>query len=234
MKFRHEMKYLINNQDHALIRLRLLSLMRTDENAAKSDGEYHVRSLYFDDYYNNAYNDKFAGVQNRAKYRIRVYNCSDKVIKLEKKIKSGAYNHKLAASLTRGQFYDIIQGNYEFLLKSSDNLLKMFYHECVTNYMRPRVVVDYNREPFTFEGGDVRITFDMNVRAGLSGFDIFDSEMPTMETLDPGMLIFEVKFTEFLPNVIQRILPIGAADHLALSKFILCCDRVLHKQITNI
>ena len=234
MKFRHEMKYLINYRDHALVKLRLHSLMRTDVNAADSDGAYHVRSLYFDDYYNHAYNDKFAGVQNRSKYRIRVYNCSDKVIKLEKKIKAGSYNHKLSGSLTRDQFYDILQGNYEFLLKSSNNLLQMFYHECMSNFMRPRVVVDYDREPFTLAAGDVRITFDRNVRAGLKGFDIFDDRMPSIETLNPGLLIMEVKYTEFLPNMIRRILPSGAADYLALSKYILCCDKVLHKQVTNI
>jgi hypothetical protein len=234
MKFRHEMKYLINYRDHALIKLRLKTLMRTDVNAADSDGAYFVRSLYFDDYYNHAYNDKFAGVQNRSKYRIRIYNCSDKVIKLEKKVKAGLHNHKLSASLTRDQFYDILQGNYEFLLKSSNNLLNVFYHECVSNFMRPRVIVDYDREPYTLAAGDVRITFDRNVRAGLKGFDIFDTRLPTIETLDPGLLIFEVKFTEFLPNVIRRIMPSGAADYLALSKYILCCDKVLHKQVTNI
>ncbi len=234
MKFRHEMKYLINYRDHALIKLRLKTMMRTDVNAADSDGEYFVRSLYFDDYYNHAYNDKFAGVQNRSKYRIRIYNCSDKVIKLEKKVKANSYNYKLSASLTRDQFYDILEGNYEFLRKSSDNLLNVFYHECVSNFMRPRVVVDYSREPYTLAAGDVRITFDKNVRAGLKGFDIFDARLPTIETLDPGLLIFEVKFTEFLPNVIRRILPSEAANHLALSKFILCCDKVSHRQVTNI
>ncbi len=234
MKFRHEFKHLINNRDHALIKLKLKSFMQTDENAAESAGAYFVRSLYFDDYNNSSYYDKFAGVQYRAKYRIRVYNCSDKVIKLEKKIKAGAYNHKLSGSLTRDQFYKILDGDYEFLLKSPNNLLNMFYHECVTNFMRPRVVVDYDREPFTLAAGDVRITFDMNVRAGLAGFDIFDSKMPTVETLDPGQLIFEVKYTEFLPNIIKNLMPTGSADYLALSKFILCCDRVPHKQITNV
>lgn len=233
MKFRHEMKHLINYRDYILIRSRLKALMRTDVNAADSAGEYFVRSLYFDDYYNHAYNDKFAGVQNRAKYRIRIYNCSDKVIKLEKKIKAGSYNHKLTASLTRDQFYDILQGNYEFLQKSSSNLLRVFYHECVTNFMRPRIVVDYDREPFTFTAGDVRITFDKNVRAGISSFDIFDKKLPTIETLDHGLMIFEVKFTEFLPKLIRMAMPNGSADYLALSKFILCCDKIPHKQITN-
>jgi hypothetical protein len=233
MKYRHEMKYLMNDRDYVLIKLRLKTLMRTDVNAADSDGAYSVRSLYFDDYYNHAYNDKLAGAQNRSKYRIRIYNYSDKVIKLEKKVKANSYNHKLSASLTKGQFYAILQGDYEFLLKSSNNLLNIFYHECVSNYMRPRIVVDYDREPYTLEAGDVRITFDKNIRAGLEGFDIFDNRMPTVEVLDPGLLIFEVKFTEFLPNMIRRIMPSRAAEYLALSKFMMCCDKVSHKQITN-
>ncbi len=233
MKFRHERKYLINYRDYALIKLRLRNLMPADANV-DSDGSYTVRSLYFDDYYNHAYNDKFAGVQNRSKHRIRIYNYSDSTIKFEKKIKSGLYNHKLSASLTRSQFYDILRGDYEFLLKSSNSLLQIFYHECMSNFMRPRVVVDYEREPYTMAAGDVRITFDRNVRAGLMGFDIFDNRMPTIEALDPGLLIMEVKFTEFLPGMIRRILQVNPANYLALSKYIMCCDKVLHKQIINI
>ena len=233
MKYRHELKYLINYQNYVLTKLRLRSVMPTDANV-DIDGSYSVRSLYFDDYYNHAYNDKFAGVQNRSKYRIRIYNYAEKTLHLEKKIKSGLYNHKQTASLTKSQFYDIVQGDCEFLLKSPLNLLQIFYHECMSNFMRPRIIVDYEREPYTMEAGDVRITFDKNVRAGLKGFDIFDNSIPTMETLDPGLVIMEVKFTEFLPNVIRRILPSNAAEYLALSKYILCCDKTLHKQITNI
>ncbi len=77
------------------------------------------------------------------------------------------------------KFYEILQGDYEFLLKSPLNLLQIFYHECMSNFMRPRIVVDYEREPYIMEAGDVRITFDKNVRAGLKGFDIFDNSMPT-------------------------------------------------------
>jgi hypothetical protein len=207
--------------------------MSMDVNA-ESDGSYSVRSLYFDDYYNHAYNDKFAGAVNRCKHRIRIYNYSEKTIHLEKKIKSGQYSYKLSALLTKSQFYNIVQGDYGFLLKSSDNLLNIFYHECMSNFMRPRIIVDYDREPYTMEVGNVRITFDRNIRAGSMGFDIFDANMPTIETLDPGLLIMEVKFTEFLPNIIRKILPSNAAEYLALSKYILCCDKVLHKQITNI
>jgi hypothetical protein len=232
MKFRHELKYLINYRDHALIRSRLKSLLSSDANV-DSDGSYTVRSLYFDDIYNRAYNDKYAGVLRRSKHRIRIYNQSDRVIKFERKNKTGQYNLKQTASMTKEQFYDVLQGNYGSLLESSSNLLKVFYHECVSNLMRPRVVVDYEREPYIMEAGDVRITFDKHIRAGVEGFDIFDDEMPMIETLDPGLLVMEVKFTEFLPNIIRKIMPNQAADYTEVSKFILCCDKTTHRRYSH-
>ena len=39
--------------------------------------------------------------------------------------------------------------------------------------LRPRVIVDYEREPWILDAGTVRITFDMNVRAAVDGFDVF-------------------------------------------------------------
>ena len=227
MRYRHEYKYMINYQDHALIKLRLKSLLSVDTHA-DSDDSYNVRSLYFDDYYNHAYYDKYAGVFNRSKYRIRIYNHSDRTINLERKLKTGQYNYKDTAPMTKDEVYAVLQGNYECLLKSSNNLLRVFYHECMSNLMRPRVVVDYEREPYIMEAGDVRITFDKNIRAGVEGFDIFDDALPMIETLSPGMLIMEAKFTEFLPNVMRKILPSKASEYTAVSKYILCCDKTLH------
>jgi hypothetical protein len=99
--------------------------------------------------------------------------------------------------------------------------------------MRPRVVVDYEREPYIMEAGDVRITFDKNIRAGVEGFDIFDCAMPMIETLSPGLLILEAKFTEFLPNGLRKILPSKASEYTAISKFILCCDKTLHRRFSH-
>lgn len=226
------MKYLINYYDYTFIKLRLNHLLSVDSHT-ESDGSYNIRSLYFDDYYNRSYNDKYAGVLVRSKYRIRIYNQSDKVIRLERKNKTGAYNYKQTAAMTRDDVYCVLQGDYDFLLKSSNNLLQVFYHECVSNLMRPRVVVDYEREPYTMEAGDVRITFDKNVRAGVDGFDIFDPDMPMIEALPPNLLIMEVKFTEFLPNIVRTVLPSPAANYTAVSKYILACDKTMHRRFSH-
>ena len=91
--------------------------------------------------------------------------------------------------------------------------------------LRPRVIVDYEREPWILDAGTVRITFDMNVRAAVDGFDVFDRGLPTLPVLEPGKLVMEVKFTEFLPQIVRDILPGKAQEITAASKYVLCYDK---------
>ena len=106
--FRHEWKYLINRAEKQLTDLRLRECMQLDPHAG--EGGYMIRSLYFDDYWNSAMEEKDAGVLMRKKYRIRIYNCSDKSIKLERKKKFGSYIYKEAAPLTRQEVEWILDG----------------------------------------------------------------------------------------------------------------------------
>ncbi|HMZ67374.1 MAG TPA: polyphosphate polymerase domain-containing protein [Leptospiraceae bacterium] len=231
-KYRHELKYLINYQEYFLIRSRVRSVLPSDSNV-DGDGSYTVRSLYFDDYNNSSYYDKYAGILKRAKHRIRIYNYSDQRINYEKKNKYGQYNHKETALITKEQFYAILSGDFEFLLKSPNSLLSKLYYECRINLLRPRIIVDYEREPYVLAAGDVRLTFDKNIRAGIDGFDIFDKDIPTIETMDPGTLVMEVKYTEFLPNIVRDILASSSALYVESSKYILCCDKMLHTRGFN-
>ncbi len=221
--YRHELKYLINHPDWALLRMRLSTLMVPDPNAGPT-GEYTVRSLYFDDYRQTAYHDKEQGVLTRCKYRIRVYNCSSRSIRLERKTKYGQYIHKESAPMTLRQVGCVLDGEYEALLEGDHTLLKEFYFECTSNLMRPRVMVDYDREPFIMEAGDVRITFDKHVRAGLGTFSLLDPGLPTCDVIPGDKMILEVKFTAFLPGIIRQLLPLGASDFTAASKYVLCYD----------
>jgi len=217
------MKYLINLPEWALLRARLPAGVQRDAYAGPN-GEYMIRSLYFDDYWNTAYEEKDGGVLKRHKYRIRVYNCSDARILLERKNKFGQYIWKQSALMTRDQVEAVLEGDYGTLLKGENNLLREFYYECTSRVMRPRVVVDYDREPFVLDAGDVRITFDKHVRAGFGTFDLFDPALPTAEVLRGDQIIMEVKFTEFLPKLVRGLLPPRSAELTAASKYVLCCD----------
>jgi hypothetical protein len=225
-KYRHEWKYLIDTAQKELICRRLSPFLHLDKHA--TNGGYMIRSLYFDDYFNSAYNEKDAGVLERKKYRIRIYNCSDASINLERKKKFGSYIYKEAAPLTREEVYKILDGHYEFLLQSEHPLCREFYYECVSNMMRPRTIVDYERVPWTLEQGTVRITFDMDVRAAIGNFDIFDATLPSLPVLEDGKCVMEVKFTEFLPRFVRDILPDRASEFTAVSKYVLCYEKTAY------
>ncbi len=224
--FRHELKYLINYGEYEALRVRMAPYFKLDPNAV--NGEYIIRSLYFDDVYNSAYEEKDMGVFFRKKYRIRIYNYSDMSIKLERKIKNGQYIYKEAAKLTREEVYKILEGEYGFLLQSESNLLREFYFECVSNMMRPRVIVDYDRSPYILDAGTVRVTFDKKVRAAVGSFDIFDETLPTLGALPDDKLILEVKYTEFLPHVVREMIPPHGSEFTAASKYVLCCDKTAY------
>jgi len=222
-KYRHEWKYLIDTAQKEVICQRLSPFLHLDSHAA--NGGYQIRSLYFEDYFHSAYAEKDAGILQRKKYRIRIYNGSDKNIKLERKKKYGSYICKESASLSREEVYRILDGDYTFLLQSTQPLCREFYIECVSHVMRPRVIVDYEREPWTLDEGTVRITFDADVRAAVGSFDIFDSTLPVLSVLEPGKCVMEVKFTEFLPQIVQDVLPDRAHEFTAVSKYVLCYEK---------
>lgn len=84
LNYRNELKFYINFHQYFIIRQRLKDLMEQDKHVGPT-GEYHIRSLYFDDINNKALHEKLGGVRDRVKYRIRIYNGQDHVIHFEKK-----------------------------------------------------------------------------------------------------------------------------------------------------
>lgn len=144
-RFRNEWKYLISTSEKELLELRMKHLLKKDPNAKRNG--YMIRSLYFEDYFNSAYAEKESGVLMRKKYRIRIYDCSDRSIKLERKKKFGSYIYKESAPLTKEEFYKILDGDYKFLLSSPYPLCREFYVECVSNLMRD--LLPPNAQEFT-------------------------------------------------------------------------------------
>jgi hypothetical protein len=223
MEFRQELKFRLNARDYTLIKMRLDAVMKKDPHV-NSKGYYLIRSLYFDDIWNTAYNLKMYGIKEREKYRIRTYNHTEDIIHLERKRKSGEYISKQSTVLTKTEVQKILSGQYNFLQETDDALKNIFYYQLTSRHLRPRVIVEFDREPFIFESGEVRITLDKNIRAGTLGFNLFDWEMPMINVEDQTSALMEVKYTSFLPSHIRKLLPARSADFTAFSKYILACD----------
>ena len=221
-RYRHELKYLINYGDKEILADRLKYIASIDSHATETG--YLIRSLYFDDIWNSSYEEKLMGIVTRRKYRIRIYNYSDSHIALECKEKQGHYINKYSTPLTRQETDDIINGRYECLKDREDKLAQDFYR-LLRSGMHPDVIVDYDRLPFVYEAGTVRITFDMHIRAAFNGYDIFDPFLPVYNAMQiPDTLIMEVKFTEFLPDIFRDMVIPHAAAEISSSKYVMCSD----------
>lgn len=231
-KYRNELKYLLGYPEYTILKLRLQHIMKQDWNV-NEDGQYVVRSLYFDDFENSAYYEKLRGLPDRRKYRIRIYNYSDDVIHLECKMKKDRYIRKEIAPLTRQEFTMLMNGYPQFLLETQYDLHKVFYYEYMSKILRPRVIVDYEREPYIMCAGDVRVTFDKHIRAGMDNLALFNESMSTAEVLPPGQMVMEVKYTQFLPEVVRQVLSPGVMQYLAISKYVMCCEQTFYRQNMN-
>lgn len=219
--FRHEFKYYINYFEYEVLHRRLGAILKHDH-FANENGDYHIRSLYFDDSKNTALFEKQSGILKRKKYRIRIYNLSDSVIKLEKKSRIGQFIHKESAKITLAEYHKMIEGDMGFLQSHSNGLLREFYIDCSLNLYKPTVIVDYHREAYIWATNNVRITFDKALKTGLNAIDIFDRELPTIDVMEEPKMILEIKYDHFLPDFLRSILQISSSQRYAISKYVIC------------
>ncbi len=217
---RHEYKHRINYADYLVIKSRLRELAKPDPHAGK-DGKYMVHSLYFDNISDKALREKLDGVERREKFRIRYYNEDTSYIRLEKKSKLHGLCEKQAAPVSKEETIRICNGDLDFLIRSGNPLLQELYAKMKYQLLKPRVIVDYEREPFVYGPGNVRITFDSNIRTGLYHNKFFEGPFYTAPTEDES-IILEVKYDAFLPEIMEKAVRVPNRQASAFSKYAIC------------
>lgn len=218
LKFRHEWKHIISFSDLLVLRNRLKAVMQVDKNAI--NGQYFVRSLYFDNLQDKALNEKINGINNREKFRFRYYNDNNSCVFLEKKSKINGLCNKQQQKVSVEQVNKILSGDINSIV--SDNSL--FTELCIkmkTQGLFPKTIVSYQREPFVFPAGNTRVTLDYNIRSGLKCTDFLNIDHVTVPTMDK-QIILEVKWDEFLPSVIRDIVQMKNIRTTAFSKYAFC------------
>ncbi|UFJ41052.1 polyphosphate polymerase domain-containing protein [Brevibacillus humidisoli] len=223
-KLRHELKYYLHRHEVAGLRDRVRHLLPLDSHSVSAEG-YHIRSLYFDNMHESALYDKINGVFQRKKYRIRIYNVSDRVIKLERKSKWNEYVMKESADLTREQVERLLNGEIDWLGSSGHPLMSDFYRDLKHEVMRPSVIVDYTREAYVDELTNSRITLDKGLAAAFHAVDLFDPELPVWDVIEGPRTILEVKYDRFIPSNIRALLQLSAHNRSTISKYVLCKER---------
>lgn len=219
MQFRHEVKHIISNLDMLVLRQRLKAVMMPDSHA--KDGQYEIRSLYFDSLDDKALREKLDGVSVREKYRIRLYNNDPSFIHLERKFKHGGLGYKDLAMLTAEQAKRIVDGDIRWMAESTDEVILGFYSRIRGEGLKAKVIVDYTREPFVFGPGNVRVTLDYHIRTALRCTDFLNTNCTTVPVSDLPCIL-EVKWDNFLPDVIRDMVQLGDRYSTAFSKYAAC------------
>lgn len=227
--FRHEYKFLLNKGVYLQLREVIKKIMKKDRNYDNEEG-YLIRSLYFDDAYDTALFEKNLGFLNREKYRVRIYNFSDSVIKLEIKQKRNEYINKQSSRITRKEYERLLEKDVSFLFISEDKIRRKFYTIYRNKMLRPKAIVDYVREAYVLPYNQIRVTFDKYLSASRPQRNIFDKSQIGQSVGNEYSYILELKYNNFLPSYIRDVLDMYSLNRLAVSKYVLCRE-YLDKQM---
>lgn len=220
-KFRHELKYLCTEAELRQIHNRINHLMQYDKHVGETH-EYQIRSVYFDHLDNRCYYENENGTDPREKYRIRMYNANPEILHLELKRKENGKTLKQSCNLTYEQCYRILHNQPVPITKENPALLNKFLLQRQLSGLGPKVIVEYDREPFVYKNGNVRVTFDRNIRSSNAVTDFFEERLNARLILPCGQHVLEVKYDEFLPDFIYNNVQIPNLRQTAFSKYYLC------------
>ena len=219
MYYRNEWKYLVTDADLAVLAARLRVLLPMDSHQTGSS--YAIRSLYFDDLRNSCLRENEAGVDDRRKYRLRLYNGDAGRIQLEIKEKLHGKTHKSSCLVSAHECRRLMAGAAPPIgpdTPAPRNLLSVAMR---TAGMAPRVIVEYERTAFVGRSGNVRVTFDRNISACVQLDRFLQPRVPLTPILPAGQHVLEVKFDEFMPDYVAQALELGRLRQTAFSKYYL-------------
>ena len=210
----------------ALLSARLEQIMILDEhNGARG---YKIRSLYFDTIDERDYNEKLDGVELRRKLRLRIYDTKAKFAMLEMKQKEGNYQKKRSLRVSRADAQELVCGKYDSLLRYDEPFAAECYGLMHMMCYRPKTVVDYQRKAYIARENRIRITFDHDIRATETDFDIFSPDLNMYQVLDPFNGILEVKYNGFLLSYIKNAVSAANRSEISISKYCLARSACLH------
>lgn len=220
-EYRHEYKYLSSSSQMAIINNNISPLMELDK-YAKHDGMYTVRSVYFDDYYNKYFYDNMYGREPREKFRIRIYNANSDRINLEIKQKVKGKVKKLSCKLNEELCKKILRGEILDINEVDSPVYKKFYYLYTTRLFRAKIIVEYDRIPYVYKDGNVRVTLDKNIRSSNQCCDFLEQDIFFKPIMETNQHLLEVKFDEYLPDFIKDAVENEKTKQTTFSKYFLC------------
>lgn len=217
--FRHEHKYVMPDIDLIATQHRLCAIMDEDSHAV--NGTYSIRSLYFDDHKDRFLNENIDGVDDRTKWRIRIYDRRSDFISLERKIRKSDLISKQSCEIDIDTFRSIMNRQIS-VVNGNASLLNEFIGEMKMKALHPAIIIEYERTPLVCKAGNTRVTFDRCIRSSseLDGF-LSERHLASRPVLMSGQSLLEVKYDEFLPDHVAHTIGNGCMRRETFSKYYL-------------
>lgn len=218
--YRNELKFICTEEELALIEGRICMIMAKDSHIGNGE-PYTVRSVYFDDYENSCMRENQDGIARRNKFRIRTYNNDISYIRLEIKSKRYELGRKNGCSLSVEACKQYLHAMPEVITKELPHARRKLSLEIGIRKLHPVIIVEYERMAYVYPCGNVRITFDRNISMCARPEQFLKTYIPLTPIMPKGVHILEVKFDEFLPDVIAALLETGVLERTSFSKYYL-------------
>ena len=149
---------------------------------------------------------------------MRYYNDDTDFIRLEKKIKIDKRGLKLSCPIDADQAKNLLEGNIDFCRNHPNELLRAFYIDSKTKMLHPVLCITYLRFPYIHRMGNVRITLDTQIRYSLKISDFF-KKTDSLVKSKKSACILEVKFDQFLPDVVRSLIQTNQNQATSHSKY---------------
>ena len=92
-----------------------------------------------------------------------------------------------------------------------------------TELLRPVICIEYDRIPYVYKLGNVRITLDFNIRYTNKFNNLFNKNKKVRYLEDK---LLEVKYNELIPDFIRFRLELNHLEQTSFSKFNTCIDNL--------
>lgn len=218
--YRTELKFLCTERQLLSLESRISLLCGRDPHADEN-GNYRIRSLYFDSPDRECYRACKSGEDDRKKYRIRIYNGSPERASLE--CKKGLHGKKKKDTvLLSGEEFETLCSGSPLPVPRPEKVLLDLEQKLIRGYL-PAVVVGYLRTAYIHPAGNVRITFDREITA-IPRDHFLDAVPPGIPVLPEGSAVLEVKYDGFLPKAILKLIKDGNLITTSYSKYAMCMD----------
>ncbi len=225
---RKEKKFLLRLDEFCRVKARVGEVLHGDPHNGPLG--YAVRSLYFDSIYDRDFSEKADGLETRRKIRLRCYSPDADFAMLEMKQKQGEFQKKRSLMLSREDAVRLAKGDYSPLLACADPYAiredgNSFALECygiLNRYCyRPKTVIEYKRLAYVAKENKTRVTFDSQICATESCFDLFSRTLNMNPVLDSALVVLEVKYNGFLLSYVRDALNTVDKSELSVSKYCL-------------